>query len=88
MMSDALGISAPKYKATKFLSEIGWRLLWIKGILSGVAPTITRETAETANQNYRYSNEKIKTAIGIKFINIKGSIEKNSIFFLRDYNKN
>jgi len=83
-MAEALKIAPPKYKAGRLLSEIGWRLLWIKGIVTGKKSSITRETAVTANQLYNYSNEKIKKAIGIEFMSVKKSIEKNSRFFLRD----
>lgn len=86
-MSHSLGVAPPKYKATKLLSEIGWRLLWLRGIVSGKIPTITRETAETANQNYQYSNNKIVENTGIDFLPVRESIEINSKLFLQSYNK-
>ena len=86
-MAEALKITPPKYKANKFLSEIGWRLLWAKGLLTGKKSTITKETAETANQLYNYSNEKIKNSIAIEFIPVKDSIDKYAKFFLSDKNK-
>ena len=85
-MSEALGISPPKYKASRFLSEIGWRVLWLRGKITGNNSTITKETAETANQNYNYSNSKIKKSIDFKFIPIKESIKKNADFFKKDHN--
>jgi len=83
-MALALNVPIPKHKAGKLLSEIGWRGLWLKGILTGKKSTITKETAETANQEYKYSNEKIKKAIGISFIKVKASIGTNAKFFLDD----
>ncbi len=79
-MADALGVAPPKYEAARFLSELGWRLLWLRGIIIGKIPTITRETAETANQYYQYSNDKIIENTGIKFIPVKESIKINSAF--------
>jgi len=83
-MAIALKVPIPKHKAGKLLSEVGWRILWLRGLLSGKTSTITKETAETANQEYRYSNEKVKKAIGIDFINVKDSINTNAKFFLDD----
>ena len=41
-MAEALKIDPPKYKAGRFLSEIGWRLSWLKGILTGKKSSITK----------------------------------------------
>ena len=87
-MARGLKVPEPKYKAGKFLSEIGWRLLWVKGIVTGNKSTITKETAETANQFYNYSNDKIRKQLNFEFMPIKESIHKNTKFFLRDKNKN
>jgi len=87
-MAVALNIDPPKYKAGKFLSEVGWRLLWIRGLITGKKSSITKETAETASQTYQYSNEKIIKESDLHFISVKDSIEKNARLFLRDKNKN
>ncbi len=83
-MANSLNIAPPKYKAGVFLSGIGWRLLWVKGVITGKNSTITRETAETACQLYNYSNSKIKKELGIEFMSVKDSLDKNSKLFLRN----
>ena len=85
-MAIALKVPIPKHKAGKLLSEIVWRGLWLKGILTGKKSTITKETAETANQEYKYSNEKVRKATGINFIKVKDCIDTNAKFFLDDKN--
>lgn len=85
-MADALNIKRPNIKAGKFLSAISWRLLGIKGLITGKKSSITKETAQTANQLYRYSNEKIKAAIGFEFTPIKTCVEETAKLFLRDRN--
>lgn len=85
-MAESLKVKPPKHKATRFLSEVAWRLLWVKGLLTGNKSAITKETAVTANQNYNYSNNKIVKEAGIEFIKIKDSISKNSRLFLLDNN--
>jgi len=86
-MAESLEVNPPPFKASKFLSGIGWRLLWLKGIITGKKSTITKETAETANQVYKYSNKKIIEKTGINFISVKESVRKNSKIFLQSYNK-
>lgn len=86
-MADALNVSRPKYRAGKNLSEVVWRLLAIKTIITGKRSSITRETAETANQLYYYSNNKIVETIGHKFIPVKESVCRNAVLFLKDCSK-
>lgn len=51
MMAAELKVKPPNLKANKILSEIAWRLLAVKTLLTGKPSTITKETSETANQN-------------------------------------
>jgi nucleoside-diphosphate-sugar epimerase len=83
-MAEGLNVKPPKYEAGRFLSEIAWRLLFVKGLISGKKSSITKETAVTANQTYNYSNEKIKGKIRINFMSVKKSLMKNSKLFLKD----
>lgn len=83
-MAAAMHIPAPKYKAGPFLSGIGWRALKIISLITGKPSSITKETAETANQHYRYSNQKIIDATGMEFVPVKESIERTASYFLRD----
>ncbi len=86
-MADSLNVDAPKFRAGPLLSGIGWRLLWIKGLLTGKESTITKETAQTAGQRYNYSNDKFVKETGYKFIHIKESVEIIAKIFLSDLNK-
>lgn len=86
-MAESLAVKPPPYQATKFLSGVAWRVLWLKGMLTGKKSSITKETAETANQKYNYSNKKIIQQTGIKFITVKESVQNTSGLFLAKYNK-
>jgi nucleoside-diphosphate-sugar epimerase len=83
-MAAAMNLPSPKYKAGPLLSGIGWRALKVISLFSGKPSSITKETAETANQHYRYSNQKIKAATGMNFLPVKESVEQTAKFFLRD----
>lgn len=86
-MAKAMKLPPPKIKAGPFLSAIGWRALKVKGMFTGNRSGITKETAKTANQVYRYSNKKIIDATGISFVPIEISVRETAKLFLRDYSK-
>ena len=86
-MAEALDLPLPKYKAGSFLSSLGWRVLKIKGWLTGERSGITKETAITANQVYKYTNEKLLKETNIQLIPVKQSIENTARLFLEDLKK-
>jgi len=86
-MAEALKVKAPSLKAGQFLSAISWRILKLISFFTGKPPLITKETAATANQDFRYSNEKFIQATGMKFKPIKQTIEETAKIFLKDYAK-
>ena len=86
-MAGAMNIPPPKIKAGPFLSGIGWRALKLKGIFTGKASGITKETAKTANQVYRYSNKKLIEATGIELIPVHESVKNTVGYFLQDHKK-
>jgi len=63
-MADAMKLPKPKYKAGPFLSGLSWRALKVLTFFTGKRSSITKETAETANQKYQYSNQKFAAATG------------------------
>jgi nucleoside-diphosphate-sugar epimerase len=83
-MATAMHLPVPKYKAGPLLSGIGWRAIKIMSLFTGKPSSITKETAETANQHYRYSNQKIKAATGMDFLPVKESVEQTVKLFLGD----
>jgi nucleoside-diphosphate-sugar epimerase len=87
-MAAAMGLPAPKYKAGPKLSSIGWRLLKVKGWITGKRSSITRETATTANQQYRYSNEKLLRDLKVALTPIKESVTTTAMYYLEDQKRN
>lgn len=74
LMADAFGKPAPGLKVNPALSGLAWRIEKLRAAFTGVKPLITRETANTAVQQYTYSSEKIKKAIGFEFTPIEETI--------------
>lgn len=63
LMANALGKRPPRYHAGPFLSGLVWRLGRIQQWL-GKTPTVTKETAATAQAQYLYNNEKLLAVLG------------------------
>ncbi len=86
-IAKALHVKPPKYSAGPLLSEIAWRILKLTSIVTGKPPLITRETAQTANSSYHYSNKEIIKQTGFNFKPVKETIEETARFFLSDINE-
>ncbi len=64
------------------MSEIAWRIEFIKSKVTGKKPLITKETARTAGNEYIYSNQKSVIKLQHTYIPIKKSIENASDYYL------
>lgn len=83
-IAEGLGIPAPSKKVGSTLSEIAWRLEWLKSKLFGSKPVITRETARTAQKTYFYDSSKVKERLNFEFRNVKESVLEIAKFYLKD----
>lgn len=73
----------PRYQAGKWMGEVYWRFEHLKSTLTGKKPLVTSETARTANNHYRYSNEKVRTRLNYDFMPVKQSIDDACAFHLQ-----
>jgi dihydroflavonol-4-reductase len=83
MIADSLGKKRPAIKVTKFLSGLGWRLEALRTFILHYQPSITKETANSSQLCWYYSNEKIRKEIGIEFMPVKASIERIAKIFTK-----
>lgn len=83
-MAEELGKEKPKYKIAPYFSGLIWRAEKIRSTITGKKPVVTRETATTANNEYRFSNEKIKSALDHQFIPVRESVRDTCRLFLSD----
>jgi len=79
-----LGCKAPSIHAGRFLCEASWRLEKLRSLLMRNEPLVTRETLQTANRIYNYSNKKLKSQLPIEFIPIADSVRDTAQLFLND----
>jgi dihydroflavonol-4-reductase len=83
-MAEALGKKPPSVRVTPLLAELAWRVLAVKGLITGKKPAVTKETARTSSRRYFYSNEKVKQRLNFQFIPVKQSIFEACAVFLKE----
>lgn len=84
IIANAFRKAPPKYRASRLLSSIAWRAAGVKSLFSGKPALITKETAAAAQRFVRYSNQKIKDAIGFEFLPVEQSLKETAALFLED----
>jgi nucleoside-diphosphate-sugar epimerase len=88
MIADKLNVRRPPLSAPVFVLNMVAVISEIISTLTHCKPTITRETARSAFQKIKYSNEKITKLLDYEFIPIEKTIEECSKTFLLENNKN
>ncbi len=84
-VADSLHVKRARFFAGKILLHLAWRISALKRYLTGIQPSITRETAKSANQLSYYDGSKISRTIGFKYIPLEVSIDNISQIFLKEY---
>ena len=74
MIADELGKPRPSKYASRPLVEAGWRLEWLRSRLTFSKPLLTRETARSGRSISRFSNEKIRRALGCVFFPVRETV--------------
>lgn len=84
-MATAIGKKPPHKFAGKWLTELVWRLAFVKSKLTGKEATITKETAATAQQRFCFDNGKfLKAFPHFDFRPITETIQDMAEAFLKD----
>ncbi len=83
-IADAFNKKRPTICVGKILSGIAWRLEWLKNLLTGKSPLITKHSASASLSKYQYSSAKIKNSIGFEFETLNHTINDVCTDFLKD----
>ncbi len=83
-MATSLGVPVPQKKAGALLSAVYWRALKVQSLLTGKAAVVTKETARTAQQHYRYNNSKFLKQFDFEYLPVQKSIEQAAKLFLQE----
>jgi len=82
LIAKELGKKPPQIKLSPALMGLAWRLSVFWSAISFSKPLITKETTHSSFSTIKYSNEKIKDAIGYEFYSLEETV-KNAIDFER-----
>lgn len=77
----AAGVPPPKLRATRFMTEMAWRLEKIRSLVTGQKPLLSKETSRNANVKRHFSNEKFVNATGYQFRSIADAADNTSRFY-------
>lgn len=77
-IAKALKITKEQKYAPRYQTEIAWRLSKFTSMISGKEPSLTKETARSAHKVAKYSNQKIKSALGFEFTPIHEAIKETA----------
>ncbi len=84
LIAENLGKKKASIYVTPFMAALGWRLEAVKSFVTGKRAMITKETARSGLLKWNYSNEKIKSQIGIEFIPVKKAVEDTAKWFKKE----
>lgn len=80
----ALGAKQASKEATPFILAIGWRLDWLRRILTGKRRRLSKQMTKSARSITKYDASKLKNTFNFQFKPMKDSIEESCQFFLKD----
>ena len=75
----------PTVRAWHFMIEVAWRAEMIKYMVTGKKPLITRETARTSGNIFKYSNEKICKQLDFRFTGFDETIRSYCEYYSREF---
>ncbi len=82
-IADTFELKRPSIKVNATLSEIFWRLDYLKSKLTGTAPLLTKTSAESSLSSFYFSSQKVNDAIAYEF----EPLEKTIATICKDFQK-
>jgi nucleoside-diphosphate-sugar epimerase len=83
-IAEILEVPKPKHVAGPFLLGVAWRMEYLKYILTGKDPLLTKNSAASGLKIDKYSNEKIKKELDYNFNSIDECIKRIGKNYLSD----
>ncbi|MDV7186684.1 SDR family oxidoreductase [Lutibacter sp. TH_r2] len=75
-IADNFKVKRPTIKTKKWMSELLWRIEFVKNIITGKTPLLTNNSAKSIHNKFYYSSEKIKNMLGFEFESIDHSVKR------------
>jgi len=84
MIANTIGKRSPFIEANRLLLGIGWRLEYLRSLLFGSEPIVTKELAKPANRFTRYSSKKANAWLNMEFRPLTEMVEHTGRCFVSD----
>ena len=82
MAADAMKVRRPHIKVNKPIGSVAWRFEALKSFFSGIPALATRDSITIAQNDFKYSNEKLRNAIGYTFRPLKDTVDETAALYL------
>jgi nucleoside-diphosphate-sugar epimerase len=82
LLAKSLGTKPPSIKVTPFLSELAWRVEWLKEKILGMPPIVTKESARASVSQFSYSNQKSLTMPSFAYRPLEQTIQETAMQYL------
>jgi nucleoside-diphosphate-sugar epimerase len=73
----------PSIKVTKLMSELTWRIAWLKTVFTKKPPLLSKQSAKSIHNKHYYTSAKIKTDLNYQFEPITTTIKHVCSLFLK-----
>ncbi len=73
-IAKAFGKPIPSIEVKGWMGALAWRAEWLRCLITGKEPKVTRETVASGFNKSGFSNMKIKQKLGFQFIPIEQSV--------------
>jgi dihydroflavonol-4-reductase len=82
LIASELGRKPPSIRVAPWLSEVAWRVEWLKEKLLGLAPVVTKESARSSVSQFRYANQKSLTMPGFAYRPLADTVRETAAQYL------
>lgn len=81
-IAQELGRTPPRIRVAPWLSEVAWRVEWLKEKLLGVPPIVTKESARSSVSQFRYDNQKSLGLSGFSYRPLADTVRETAAQYL------
>lgn len=84
MVGELFGKPLDRITLSPLFINLLWRLEYIRSIITGSDPLITKETAISARINVLFDNSKVKDTISFEFTTLEESLNRISSYYIKE----
>ena len=81
-----LKVAPPNKYASPILTQLAWRLDWLRSKMFSFEALITKESARTAHKKLAYDNSKLLKVLPFEYESVNQTISEISKFFINRLN--